>query len=88
MKTAGALLNAAVRAQAAYSGNIAKGFGPLIDMIQDFCFPIGIAVSLWGIIELMLGNPGGKDKVKWAVIGYIGAFVIPFLFEQIRIAFR
>jgi len=35
----------------------------------------------------MVGNPGGKDKIKWALISYVGVFIIPFFFYQVRGAF-
>lgn len=89
---AGALLAAKGAALAAVTNpqtlDIAKKFDPLIQILQDFAFPVGIGVATWGFIEIMMGNPRGKMKVKYSIIGYVGIFVLPFVFEIIRGAFR
>jgi hypothetical protein len=61
---------------------------PLIETLQDFALPVGIGVSIWGLIEIMIGNPGGKQKLKYAIMGYIGIFIVPFLFYEIHDAFQ
>lgn len=63
-------------------------FQPLIHMVQDFALPVGVIVATWGLIEIIMGNrPSGKEKLKYSIIGYIGIFVIPMVFEAIRAAF-
>lgn len=70
------------------SEGLIRGIWPLIDMLQAFAFPVGVGVAIWGIIEVIAtGSPAGFKKIKYAVIGYIGVFLIPFAFNQIRIAF-
>lgn len=71
-------------ALAANTPNLATKMQPIIHMVQDLALPVGITVSTWGLIEIMIGNPGGKQKIKYAVIGYIGIFLIPILFYMIR----
>lgn len=62
---------------------------PLIKMIQDLALPIGIGVATWGLIEVIIGNFGsGKNKIKYAIIGFAGMFVIPEIFYAIRSAFQ
>lgn len=61
---------------------------PLIELVQDLALPVGIVVSTWGLLEYMIGNPAGKDKIKGAVVGFIGIFIIPSVFYAIRGAFR
>lgn len=62
---------------------------PLLHMLQDFGLPAGIIMSTWGLIEMMLGNiESGKHKMKWAIIGFVGMFIIPDVFFAIRDGFR
>jgi len=57
---------------------------PLIHIIQDIALPVAIIVASWGCVEWMIGQPGYKQKLKSAVIGYGALFMIPFLFTTIR----
>lgn len=61
---------------------------PLIHMVQNLALPVGIVISTWGMIELMVGNPGGKQKVKMSLIGYAGIFLIPIAFKMIHDALQ
>lgn len=62
---------------------------PLLEIIQDLALPVGIIVASWGLIEIIMGNyPGGKEKIKYALIGFVGMFVIPEIFYTIKDAFR
>lgn len=77
-----------VAAAAAKNGLWYK-FLPLVRMVQDFALPVGVVVATWGLIEIIMGNLGaGKEKVKYSIIGYIGVYVIPMVFEAIGGAFR
>lgn len=67
---------------------IASSLMPLINMIRDLALPVGIAVSSWGLIEIMIGNvPSGKQKLKFSIIGFIGMYIIPTIFYAIRDGF-
>lgn len=68
--------------------DLATGLWPLIELLQDFAFPVGVGIAVWGLIEVMLDNPKGKDRVKQAFVCYIGIFVIPYLFVVIKNAFQ
>lgn len=68
--------------------NIADGLWPLIRMLQEFAFPVGVGVAAWGAIEWMLDNPAGKERIKKAILGYILIFIIPTFFMAIRNAFN
>jgi len=63
---------------------IAPALQPVISMLQELALPVGIGMAIWGLIEIIIGNPGGKDKIKYAMLGYIGVFVIPYFFYQIK----
>lgn len=80
--------SSAVLAAAAPTQNIITGLMPIVQMIQDLAFPVGLGVGIWGLIEYIMDNPAGKEKVKRAVIGYIGIFVLPSIFLAIRNAFK
>ena len=80
--------SSAVFAAAAPTQNIITGLMPIVQMIQDLAFPVGLGVGIWGLIEYIMDNPAGKEKVKRAVIGYIGIFVLPSIFLAIRNAFK
>jgi hypothetical protein len=54
---------------------------PLIHMVQSFGVPVGIAVSSWGGIEIMMGNKdGGMRKIKYALLGFVAMFIVPYIF--------
>lgn len=81
-------LSASMPAYASTNLNLADRLMPLINMIQDFALPVGIGVATWGLIEIIIGNfGGGKQKIKYAVIGFAGMFVIPEVFYAIKGAF-
>lgn len=80
-----------VQAVAAAAGKVSLWgkFLPLVHMVQEFAMPVGVVVATWGLIEIIMGNLGsGKEKVKYSLIGYIGVFVIPMVFEAIASAFK
>jgi hypothetical protein len=61
-----------------------SGLEAIIELIQQFAYYIALAYSTWGLIEYSMDNPSGLQKAKRAVIGYIGIFVLPVLFDAIR----
>ncbi len=67
---------------------LAQALAPIIALLQELALPVGIGMSIWGLIEIMIGNAGGKDKIKLAILGYIGVFIIPFFFYKIEAAFQ
>lgn len=81
------LLTAANTVLAA-TGDPASRIQPLIHLLQDLALPVGIIVATWGLIEIIIGNPSGKQKIKYSVFGYAGIFLIPEIFYAIRDAFR
>lgn len=60
---------------------------PLIELLQEFALPIGIAVSIWGVIEWVIGNQAGIRRVKVAVVGFILVFIIPLFFIKLHNTF-
>lgn len=82
------LLNIANTAAAAGTDTIGEKLKPLLQILQDLALPLGIIVASWGLIEIILGNfPQGREKVKYAVVGFIGMFIIPEIFYTIRDVF-
>lgn len=80
-------MNHAMAATSTANG-ISMALMPLIAMIRDLALPVGIAVSSWGLVEIMIGNlPSGKQKLKFSIIGFIGMYVIPAIFYAIRQGF-
>lgn len=78
-----------VHAKMENTDKIGDKLQPLIDILQDLALPIGIIVSLWGLIEIIVGNlPSGKEKIKYAIIGFLGFFIIPEVFYTIREVFQ
>jgi len=69
------------------TSNLIVSLWPIITMVQDLALPVGIIVSIWGMVEMIIGSPGWKQKLKFAVIGYISMFIIPTFFVAIHNAF-
>jgi len=69
------------------TSNLIVSLWPIIIMVQDLALPVGIIVSIWGMVEMIIGSPGWKQKLKFAVIGYISMFIIPTFFVAIHNAF-
>jgi len=69
------------------TSNLIVSLWPIITMIQDLALPVGIIVSIWGMVEMIIGSPGWKQKLKFAVVGYISMFIIPTFFVAIHNAF-
>lgn len=65
----------------------ANGLWPIVGKLQEFALPVGIVVALWGLMQYIMGDHSGQERVKMAFIGYIGVFIIPMLFKMIRDAF-
>lgn len=69
--------------------NLADRLMPIISMIQELALPVGIGVATWGLVEVIIGNfGGGRQKIKYAVIGFVGMFIIPEVFYAIKDAFQ
>ena len=82
------LLNIATTASAAGTDTIGEKLKPLLQILQDLALPLGIIVASWGLIEIIIGNfPQGKEKIKYAVVGFVGMFIIPEIFYTIRDVF-
>jgi len=73
---------------AAPVGGLTGKLWPLIDKLQEFGLAAAIAVSLWGLCRVIMGDPSGKQTIWQALIGFIGLFIIPEVFFAIWEAFR
>ena len=61
-----------------------SGLEAIIKLLQQFSYYVGLGYGLWGVIEYTMDNPAGGTKVKRAVTGYIGIYVLPIIFKAIR----
>lgn len=73
-------------ASAAVATGDFSGLEKVIVLFQQFAYYIGMGYAIWGSIEYSMDNPSGSDKMKRAVIGFIGVYVIPVIFRAIRSA--
>lgn len=65
----------------------AENFGGgkrLIMLLQKGSFWLGMAVSLWGIVEAQLDYPGWRNRILKGVLGYIGCLLIPLVFLELQ----
>jgi len=63
------------------------GASRLIDKLQSAALWFGLALGIWGIYEWMMGSPGGLDRFKRAVLGYVAILLMPLLFFELRDSF-
>lgn len=61
-----------------------SGLESIIQLLQQFSYYVGLGYGLWGVIEYTMDNPAGGNKVKRAITGYIGIYVLPVIFKAIR----
>lgn len=61
-----------------------SGLETIIQLLQQFSYYVGLGYGLWGVIEYTMDNPAGGNKVKRAITGYIGIYVLPVIFKAIR----
>lgn len=64
----------------------ASSFGGvrLIQLMQQATFWLGMAITIWGCVEMQLDYPGWKGRVFKGVLGYILILVIPLVFLELR----
>lgn len=73
---------------AAPVGGLTGKLWPLVDRLQEFGLAAAIAVSMWGLCRVIMGDPSGKQQIWQAIVGFIGLFIIPEVFFSIWEAFR
>ena len=73
---------------AAPVGGLTGKLWPLVDRLQEFGLAAAIAVSLWGLCRVIMGDPSGKQQIWQAIIGFTGLFIIPEVFFSIWEAFK
>jgi hypothetical protein len=49
---------------------------------------ISMIGALWGLGEVAMGNPRGYQKMKMALIAFIGGYIIPIIWFSIDKALR
>lgn len=69
------------------SGMIEK-LWPLVEQLKEFGLVAAIAVSLWGLCRVIMGDKGGKQVIWQAIIGFIGLFILPEIFFAIWKVFQ
>lgn len=78
----------AVMAAAPVGCDLVVKLWPLVGKLQQFGLVAGIAVALWGLCRVIMGDPSGKKVIGDAIIGFIGLFIIPEVFFAIWGAFN
>lgn len=73
---------------AAPVGGLAGKLWPLVDKMQEFGLAVGVAMALWGLCRVIMGDPSGKTQIWQAIIGFVGLYVIPEVFLAIKNAFE
>lgn len=61
-----------------------SGLESIIQLLQQFSYYVGLGYGLWGVVEYTCDNPAGGTKVKRAIVGYVGIYVLPVIFKAIR----
>lgn len=61
-----------------------SGLESIIQLLQQFSYYVGLGYGLWGLVEYTCDNPAGGTKVKRAIVGYVGIYVLPVIFKAIR----
>lgn len=70
------------QAEAAKQG--ANGGMRLIKLMQKATFWLGLAVSIWGIVEMQLDLPGWTGRIMKGILGYIAILLIPLIFLELE----
>ena len=76
-------INILMAGTALASGDL-SGLEDIIKLLQDFSYYIGMGYCLWGCIEYSMDNPSGTTKMKRAITGFIGVYIIPIVFKAIK----
>lgn len=56
----------------------------LIKLMQKATFWLGLAVSIWGIVEMQLDLPGWTGRIMKGVLGYVAILLIPLVFLELE----
>jgi hypothetical protein len=64
------------------------GGSRLIMLMQKAAFWLGMAVSIWGIVEAQLDFPGWRGRILKGVLGYIGVLLVPLVFLELDNSLR
>ena len=76
-------INILMAGTAIASGDL-SGLEDIIKLLQEFSYYIGMGYCLWGCIEYSMDVPSGTTKMKRAITGFIGVYVIPIIFKAIK----
>lgn len=63
--------------------NLMQQLLPIVHLIQDLALPVAIVIGCWACIEWIVGSPAWKHKLKGSIIGLVGIYLIPFLYQAI-----
>ena len=83
IKTINLTFNILMAGTALASGDL-SGLEDIIKLLQDFSYYIGMGYCLWGCIEYSMDVPSGTTKMKRAITGFIGVYIIPIIFKAIK----
>ena len=83
IKKINSTINIIMAGGALVSGDL-SGLDDIIKLLQEFSYYIGMGYCLWGCIEYSMDNPSGTTKMKRAITGFIGVYIIPIVFKAIK----
>jgi hypothetical protein len=64
------------------AGGMSSGMN-LIVLLQKASFWIGMGITIWGIVEMMLDAPGWKGRIMKGILGYIFILIVPLIFLEL-----
>lgn len=56
----------------------------LIKLMQKATFWLGLAVSIWGVVEMQLDLPGWSNRILKGILGYVAILLIPLVFLELE----
>ena len=83
LKKINTTINIIMASGALASGDL-SGLDSIIKLLQEFSYYIGMGYCLWGCIEYSMDIPSGATKMKRAITGFIGVYIIPIIFKAIK----
>ena len=83
IKKINSTINIIMAGGALVSGDL-SGLDDIIKLLQEFSYYIGMGYCLWGCIEYSMDVPSGATKMKRAITGFIGVYIIPIIFKAIK----
>lgn len=62
----------------------ASGGMRLIKLMQKATFWLGLAVCIWGVVEMQLDLPGWAGRIMKGILGYVVILLLPLVFLELE----